>query len=349
VVAGIAYCNYLEPSGDVDFVDSLGVSICVTRALNKVLNDPDSPTNAKLNGRLRGWCEKSGTIFWSEYFLSYGGTFPRAYYHEISATISQLVESGVSGFKSEVSPGNFPQWRSAVFFLYLVARTLYDVKTEPDALLADFCEKFYGPAAPECEEFHKINQKLFADSSLEFTSVTPELLPTIYSQKNIDELRALVETALKNVGSGDSIFNERVELLKRQIDEIADSRAAAKLADANSAIIAEFASERPTFDDFRNSALTEQLQRKNLLPFTESNKFALKWTSTHLWVYFKLGEPDTRISRKTASMGGELPFGSSNVDFFICPDPKSGSYYQICVDIAGQFYSSKCEGRSGNP
>jgi hypothetical protein len=313
------------------------------------LRDDASPTNAILNKRLSDWRRKAGHVFWSAYYLSYGGTFPRAFYQEISETIKHLVESGVAGLKSEVSPGNFPQWRSSVFFLYLVARTLYDADTDPDAILADFCARFYGPAAAECEEFHVLNQRLFSGSSLEFTSVTPEALPIIYSDDDIERLLHLTGSALGKVKGEDARLVERVELLKAQAEELSRSRRAVIAAADSNSIHADFAEHDPDFADFADVEPIEQLQRKNMLPYPDPNHFAVKWTADRIWVYFKLGEPDARISRKTAENDSSSPFGASNVDCFLAPNPDSGVYFQFSVDIAGRVYSAKCEGRRWDP
>jgi len=78
-ISTISYCNYLDAARDVPFEENLTVSMCITRALNKVLDDDSSLSNSVFRKRLELWLEKAGQVFWSVYYLSYGGTFPRAY------------------------------------------------------------------------------------------------------------------------------------------------------------------------------------------------------------------------------------------------------------------------------
>ena len=347
-VSTLSYCNYLEPSDDVPPEANLAVSMCITRAQTRALDDPESPSNRTFRERLDRWLAKTGGVFWSAYYLSYGGTFPRPYEGQIARTIRYLVKRGVRGLKSEVTPGRYDRWQSAVFYLYLVARLAYDAGTEPDALLQDFCERYYGPAAEPCIESHRLHSAVVERFDGEMRYVEAPLLPTLYTDDEIERLNALGGEAARAVEGADPAFGRRLEPLLRQAGELARSRGEVLRAEAESAPLAcPHWAEGPTFEDFDDLVWTEQRMRPNLLPYPEPSRFATAWTDEALWVCFRLGEPDVAASVE-ADKVREGAWGRSLVDCFFCPDPASGFYYQVVVNVVGGTYVARCRGREWN-
>jgi len=345
-VSTLSYSNYLEPAEDVPREEALVISMCVTHALNRPLDDPESASNRALLARLDRWLARAGQVFWSEYFLSYGGTLPRPYERQTARTIRVLAERGVAGIKSEVVPGDTDLWRSAVFFLYLVARTSYDSSTDPDALLEDFCRRYHGPAWEPCLRYYAVNSKAVARFGGEMTAMTAAQLPGIYSDSDVAAINEAMEEADRLVRGADPVYARRLEPLRRQAREVAASLTESRRCAQESAPIeAPRLASPPAFEKFDSLHWIEQRQRTNLLPYDPPSRFAAGWDDRMLWLCFRLGEPDMAAA---LARGGAVPadaFAGSHVDCFFSPAPESGVYYQVAVNLRGDRYAARCRGR----
>jgi len=345
-VSTLSYSNYLEPADDVPREDALVVSMCITRALNRALDDKNSPSNRALLERLDRWLAKAGAVFWSAYYLSYGGTLPRPYERQIARTIRLLASKGIAGIKSEVVPGDTDRWRSAVFFLYLVARTAYDADTDPDGLLEDFCRRYHGSAWEPCLRYYRINSEAVARYPDELTSISAIHLPRIFTESDTSAMTAAMKEAERLLHGADPVYARRLEPLRRQAKEVAASLVESRRCAAEAVPVeADHLASAPTFDHFDSFRWIEQRQRTNLLPYEPPSRFAIAWTDEALWLCFRLGEPD--MSRAVARTGlvGEGAFTGSHVDCFVSPAPETGVYYQIAVNLHGELYAARCRGR----
>ncbi len=346
VISTISYCNYQKAGKQAPYEKNLAVSICVTRAQNRPLNDPQSPSNKTFHQRVKNWREKAGNVIWSEYILSYGGTFPRPYAKQMRQTLQELRKLGVTGFKSEVVPGRYDRWQSAIFYMYFVTRALYDVNLNTDKLLKDFCDKFYGPAAPFAYQYYLINRNAVARYSGDFFDIRAEILPDLYSAKDITAMSTAVGQAEKAVAN-EPEKKARIGLLRRQLEEIINGRQAGIDAGQESGPVeVTKLKERPEWSFFTNRKSIPIRNRSNFLQFNPASGFALAWTDKDLWLYVRCGEPSPEILLQQRDQAEKGPFASSNIDCFISPRPESGEYYQLAVNFAGSFYDAKCKGRS---
>ncbi|MCC7518998.1 MAG: DUF4838 domain-containing protein [Verrucomicrobiae bacterium] len=346
VISTISYSNYTEPGADVPPEKGLALSMCVTGAVNRGLDDPKSAWAALYRGRIARWRAKAGPIFWSEYLLSYGGAFPRPCEETILRTIRELKRQGVEGFKSEVVPGNFDVWRSASFLMYVVARGLYDETANADTLLDDFCRNFYGPAAEPARRTllaHREAMRRFPD---DLPMLAAQEVPRIWTADDLARVGRATADATKAVAQAPAVFRERVGVLQRQATELARTRREVERAATESRDVrAARLGPAPDFADFAPLPWTEQRQRFNWLPYDPPSRFAAGWNETALWLCFRLGEPDLSKAFDFARVRKGDAFHVSAVDTFYCPKPESGVYYQFAVSITGEKYMARCVGR----
>ena len=346
VLSTISYSNYTEPGADVPREENLALSMCITGAVNRGLDDPRSGWAELYRGRIARWREKVGPIFWSEYIQSYGGTFPRPYEQEMLRTIRQLGKQGVQGFKSEVAPGNFDVWRSASFLMYAIARGLYDGAADADALLADFCRNFYGPAADAGLRYHRANREAMQRFPDDLPVLPAQDVPRIWSAQDIARIEQAVADAAKAVADASAAYRERVGVLQRQAAELAMTRREVEKTLAESRVIRATRLDRvPDFGDFDRLPWTEQRQRSNWLPYDPPSRFAAAWNVSALWLCFRLGEKDPAKALAFANVRKGDVFNVSGVDAFFCPKPATGVYYQLAVNVGGARHMARCLGR----
>jgi Domain of unknown function (DUF4838) len=345
VISTISYCNYQKAGKDVPYEKNLAVSICVTRDQNRALNNAKSASNKIFHQRVKNWRAKAGNVIWSEYILSYGGTFPRPYEKPMQQTLQELKRLGVVGFKSEVVPGRYERWQSAIFYMYFVARVLYNVNLDIDKLLKDFCEKFYGPAAPYACNYYLINRQVVARYPEDFFAINAKFLPQLYSNEDIFALHKSLKQAEKAVKNNPEA-SSRIGLLRKQLNEIIAARQAVLDAEKEAVPVAvKMLKQRPDWSFFEKTTLIPIRNRSNCLPFKPASGFTLARTGKSLWLYVRCGEPAPEILEKLRKNMGKNVFGYSNIDCFISPSPESGEYYQLAVNFAGNVYDSKCKGR----
>lgn len=346
VVGTISYSNYTEPGADVPPEKGLAVLMCITGAVNRGLDDLRSPWAALYRARISRWREKVGPLFWSEYILSYGGTFPRPFELEALRTIRELGRQGVQGYKSEVVPGNFDVWRSASFLMYAVARGVYDGSADANALLADFCHKFYGPAGDAALRYHLANREAMQRFPEDLPVLAAQVVPRIWSSADLSRVEQAVSEAEKAVVDAPASFRERVGVLRAQAAELTMTRREVEktLAEPTEARAARLG-PAPDFGDFERLPWTEQRQRFNWLPFVPPSHFAAGWNDERLWLCFRLGEKDPAKALAFAGVRKGDVFHVSAVDTFFCPRPSTGVYYQLAVNVGGAKYMARCLGR----
>lgn len=346
VLSTISYSNYTEPSADVPPEKGLAISMCVTGAVNRSLDDPQSAWAALYRGRIDRWRAKAGPIFWSEYILSYGGAFPRPYAREMFRTFHQLAKQGVVGYKSEVTPGNFDAWRSASFLMYAVARGLYDAKADADALLEDFCRRFYGAAGEAALRYHRANREAMQRCAEDLPMLAAQNIPKIWSAADIARIEEAADDMRKAAAAGPGRIRARVAVLERQAAELATTRREVEntLAEPGEVRAAKLG-VAPAFQDFDRLEWTAQRQRFNWLPYDPPSRFAVGYNETALWLCFRLGEKDLSRARAFARVRKGDVFHVSGVDAFVSPNPSSGVYYQLALNLTGERYMARCLGR----
>ena len=86
--------------------------------------------------------------------------------------------------------------------IYLTARLYWDVEQDVDALLADYCAKFYGPAAKEMKAVTEFCEKNW-----------PKLSPSNPDAEALRQIRQLLTSARAEVG--DTVYARRIELVSQ--------------------------------------------------------------------------------------------------------------------------------------
>lgn len=343
----LSYCNYLNPGDDIPYQKNLVISMCITKAQNYFVDDPKSPSNKIFLERFKKWKKKVGGIFCSFYHLSYGGTFPRPYEKQTIYMHRFLAKENVMGIKTEVLPGHFDLWKSAIFFMYIYARSLYDVSINEEELLMDFCRNFYGKVWKECMKIYKKNSSVINNYKKEIYYIEAKLLPSLYKEKDIKELKKIVTSIKKQFKQLPGIYKKRVILLINQVEELIKSRKAVIEAEKEAKILkCNYSSKEPNFNNFKNFKWTILRQRSNILPYSHFNGFTTLWTEDALWICFKLKEPCLKLEkRKNEEIENDV-WVHSNVDCFISTEPEKNIYYQIAVNVHGDTYIAYCQGRN---
>ena len=140
----------LESNVIVEYADS---GTCYRHAVD----DPACQINAELAEWLGGWTSRAKVTCY--HYPPMGSNFdlPTIFTHSFKRYLGYLKKTGVIGLAGE----NQGTWGGSALFHYLEARLLWDIDTDVDKLVQEFCRDMYGPAAPAMESFYNtFEQKL---------------------------------------------------------------------------------------------------------------------------------------------------------------------------------------------
>ncbi len=132
--------------------------------------------------------------------------FPFSQVHRMREEIPRAKELGIVGWRVET----INHWGSETPSLYIAAKLMWDHRADVDALLADFYEKFFGPAAVPMGNYLELMDTALGNSD-HHTGCSFDM-PYFYPQELRDSARRLLEEAAKL--AGDDIYMTRVNIYR---------------------------------------------------------------------------------------------------------------------------------------
>ena len=174
IVRFLAYADVLSPPSrplpkDFDYRTCVATFFPIVRSYVYPFADPRSPRNARYHRQLLGWAADAkrhyrGKICIGEYYNVSGyKCLPICFMHTMAADIPTYHRLGARHFHymhcTTANMGN------KALTNYQMARQLWDVKTDCEALWADYFARRYGPAAATMRRFHESLEKMFCNVS----------------------------------------------------------------------------------------------------------------------------------------------------------------------------------------
>jgi hypothetical protein len=130
--------------------------------------------------------------------------FPFLMIHRLREEIPLGARLGLKGWRVET----MNHWASETPSLYLAAKLMWNTRADVDSLLADFSEKFFGPAAPPMAEYITLMDHALRDA--DFHTGSSWNMPQFYPAPLRAKAAALLRDAAAKAGNG--IHRERVKL-----------------------------------------------------------------------------------------------------------------------------------------
>lgn len=233
--------------------------------------------------------------------------FPFSKVHAIRDETQVAHEAGVKGWRVECMPA----WATCTPTLYVAARLMWDVDTDVDALLAEFHEKFFGPAAKPMGEYLQMIDHAFRDTDCH--TGASYCMPRVFTTERRQRGRKLLEEAARKA-NGREPFGQRVLVYRMNFDRL---DAFLAMLDARNRF--EFASARKSLDELRR--ITDVMLDIRLYPSeppeegasrrNDSEARLLWWRSAHSYVN-RFWSRCTEDGYERTAVRGELVAG--------CPD-----------------------------
>jgi hypothetical protein len=164
---------------------------------------------------------------WSKFGLN--EMYYRGYYNNLACPqfpISQVDrirhetpvfrEKGINVMRVEVI---LPSWSMNTPTLYLAPRMMWDVKTDVDALLEEFYQKFYGPASAPMGQYYEALDAAFRDTPYMTGGSYPYLV--IFDDARRTQFRGYLDNAARLAGpQDDKSYGERVWAVRIGFDRM---------------------------------------------------------------------------------------------------------------------------------
>lgn len=174
IVRFLAYADVLEPpsrplTADFDYAASSATFFPIVRCYVHSFDDARCPRNAHYLRQLEGWATDPerhyrGELCIGEYYNVSGyRCLPICFMHTMANDIPYYHQVGARHFHyMHVTTGN---WGNKTLTNYQMARQIWDVKTDCEALWDDYFSRRYGPAADTMRQFYLSLEKMFSNVS----------------------------------------------------------------------------------------------------------------------------------------------------------------------------------------
>jgi len=157
-----AYLNHTEPPKVVKPHPMVFPVLCHTPwdyCQHHPIADPDCERNRPFVDAVIGWHKVSPKLYIYDYWGHYGWYGHFGLVHSIRQDLPWLRRHGVVGFFGEMHP---QQWTQTLN-IYVPAKLAWDLDADVDAIVREFYENMFGPAAPILSAYGQIFEDLLAN------------------------------------------------------------------------------------------------------------------------------------------------------------------------------------------
>ena len=237
-LAFYAYISHTDPPRSVRPHPMLIPVICHTPwdfCAHHAIDDPACTRNRRFAEIVQGWAALSSKVYIYDYYTHYHWFGPYGLVHTIRRDLPWLRANGVVGFTNEAH-GN---WWTQPLNNYLPCRLAWDIEANVDAVVNDYYQHMFGPAARPITAYNQLFEDLMQnvpydrDGERAFIQhVTPDVLArsdaliteaeTIAAQAAMapDDLRML-RLRLKKVRAGYRFMVAQAAYLQGDVDPAA--------------------------------------------------------------------------------------------------------------------------------
>ena len=322
-----AYGSYAMPPQKIDRL-SPNVAVCMCQGRG---NFHDADYRQQTEAIRQAWLPKiaSGEFYTYEYYRHRSPGIPYFFPHGIAQDLHHL--KGISkGEVAEVINDVGTQFFAPGLThlnLYVTSRFYWDADQDVDALLAEYYEKYYGPASREMKAF------------IEFSEVNwPKM-----SQDAAPIAKAMELLAVARKAAGETVYGERIDLLVEHCKPLAqlhDRLAKGRDKDLPKAYAFERKKADIRLDGKLDDKFWEGLWSCSLRELetgrapTVRTSFRVGWADNSLYFGIRCDEPDMK-NLNIASREKDDPnvFNGDEIELLI--ETQAHSYYQIAVSPSG--------------
>lgn len=259
--------------------------------------------------------------------------FPMYYPHLISEDLKSLKDICIGDYieaNALKSRAEYPYLALAITHLnmYVTSRLWWDADQDIDALLDEYYEKFYGPAAKEMKEFIEFSEAHWKDMAKNADLVVKDL--------------ELMEKAKKAAGE-DSVYAKRVALVDRYLDHLKQLKDKIAIGRKNNrkARVYSIRGRDITLDGKLDEKIWKMGPAIPLREIKTGRKpqirtwFRPVWKNNNLYFGIYCQEPDMRNLDSGAANNEDTSIWDGGDSIEILLETQNHSYYQIAFNPSG--------------
>jgi len=164
------------------------------------------------------WSKAAHHLFLRPNLLHAGYGLPLLMPHRLGTTLRHCADTGMmaADFDSLIH-----HWAGEGLNYYVLAKLLWNPKADVDALVRDYCDKGFGPAAPQVRDYFAAVERLTEDKVFTTPQARKgdwvlEVLPA-YSEPALADLQTKLDAA-KQSAAGDPTVLARIEFLEKGLE-----------------------------------------------------------------------------------------------------------------------------------
>ena len=210
-----AYGGLMHPPEDVEPRGNLAISVAPIHLCRiHGPNNPICPESDYYTYMLETWEPYVEEVWCRGYTWNLADPqFPFPLVHRLREEIPLNHRYGMVGFGTDANHS----WATHVPANYIQAKLMWNHEADVDALMADFYEKFYGPASEAMGAYHELLEATIRDAD-HHTGASWDI-PNIYPVDVRSEARSLIEEAAHLAADHDNdLYATRIEILRKNLD-----------------------------------------------------------------------------------------------------------------------------------
>lgn len=336
-IALASYSNWSEPPRGMRRTPNLAVAVTTWRSYSRSLDDPRSACNRPIWQRLRKFARVAGRTMVYEYGYMRDMPFPVCEVQ--SRTLDALHALGVDTYFCETWPSR-DHWDIVMLPLYFFARKTWDISLRAEDCIRDFCQHYYGRAAGPMTDYFLTLERAFQGGMQEYLFSDAQSAVHFFTPEVEARCQALLAAAHASLGLRDARLRRRVETQKRLVGIWAEACRRLRERDLGPTEIScprLRSGKNPWAQLLRVSKPTPLLQRAVLRTL---GHVRVGHDGENVYLLFRCFEPDVERLKRTAE--SHWPFSTSHVDFYLCPRPRTGWYYQFVVNARDAYVVRRC-------
>ena len=175
------------------------------------MNNPVCPEKSYEKWIIRSWGKLVPEVYYRGYWFNLADPgLPFFMIRRIAQDVPEGKRLGIAGWRVE----SLYEWAGSTPSRYLAARLMWDHRANVDALMADFCERFFGPAARPMRRYIDLMDAAVYEADYHTGSSWD--MPRVYSPQVRAEARKALDEAARLAADG--LHASRVAMYRKSLD-----------------------------------------------------------------------------------------------------------------------------------
>ncbi|OHB53908.1 MAG: hypothetical protein A2Y12_09450 [Planctomycetes bacterium GWF2_42_9] len=360
-VCCIAYEGYNAPPTSIEKLSlNVAVFVCKVRAAYS-----DEQYKKLMNEKLSKWRTIASNVYTWEYYLysdpPWKG-FPINFAHNISQDLESLkgrikgefIQAEIMTDSAAMGTNNAPAAFSRFYYsgmrhlnLYVTAKLYWNANLDVDELLAEYYEKFYGPAADQMKNFWTKSEQIWMSHkhhSLPIGEIGADTIALPFDIFTAEDMKTLTEhlEQARQLSKTQPIYSKRIELVSSEFEIAKKTISKASIPSSScSKASAPIKIDGVLDEGIWNTSSALNLRAINGDKASYQTEAYTAWDSNNIYFAFKNTEPNISKLNSYATKRDQnyspAMWEDDSVEIFISPDPnnRSNLCYQFIINTKG--------------